>query len=127
MIGAVAAIIAIPTALFAQMGGAVNPGVHVGGEPKHLIEVLFVVVPADAGADIILHAERCLMLPEGKAAERSTRPASGTSQAGSSSAASGRNGASTDMADERCFLLRADEVTLVVQPLGPRAFLGEHA
>ena len=31
MIGAVAAIIVIPTALFAQMGGAVNPGVHVGG------------------------------------------------------------------------------------------------
>jgi hypothetical protein len=60
MIGAVAAIIAIPTALFAQMGGAVNPGVHVGGEPEHLIEVLFVTVPADAGADIILHAERML-------------------------------------------------------------------
>jgi hypothetical protein len=31
MIGAVAAIIVIPTALFAQMGGAVNPGVHGGG------------------------------------------------------------------------------------------------
>ena len=31
MIGAVAAIIVIPTALFAQMGGAVNPGIHVGG------------------------------------------------------------------------------------------------
>jgi hypothetical protein len=31
MIGAVAAIIVIPTALFAQMGGAVNPSVHVGG------------------------------------------------------------------------------------------------
>jgi hypothetical protein len=31
-IGAVAAIsIMIPTALSAQMGGAVNPGVHVGG------------------------------------------------------------------------------------------------
>ena len=29
-IGAVAAIIMIPTALFAQGGGAVNPGVHVG-------------------------------------------------------------------------------------------------
>jgi hypothetical protein len=31
MIGAVAAIIVIPTALFAQMGGAVNPGVNVRG------------------------------------------------------------------------------------------------
>ena len=30
-IGAVAAIIMIPTALSAQMGGAVNPGVHVMG------------------------------------------------------------------------------------------------
>ena len=29
------------------------------------------------------------------------------------------------MADERCFL--ADKVRLVVQPLGPRAFIGEHA
>jgi hypothetical protein len=31
IIGAVAAIIMIPTALSAQMGGAVNPGVHIGG------------------------------------------------------------------------------------------------
>ena len=31
IIGAVAAIIIIPTAVFAQVGGAVNPGVHVGG------------------------------------------------------------------------------------------------
>ena len=31
MIGAVAAIIVIPTALFAQMGGAVNPGATVRG------------------------------------------------------------------------------------------------
>ena len=31
IIGAVAAILMIPTALFAQMGGSVNPGVHVGG------------------------------------------------------------------------------------------------
>ena len=31
VIGAVAAIIMIPTALSAQMGGAVNPGVHIGG------------------------------------------------------------------------------------------------
>jgi hypothetical protein len=30
-IGAVAAIIMIPPALFAQVGGAINPGVHVGG------------------------------------------------------------------------------------------------
>jgi hypothetical protein len=30
-IGAVAAIVMIPAALSAQMGGAVNPGVHVGG------------------------------------------------------------------------------------------------
>src|SRR5262249_38952806 len=28
------------------------------GEPEYLIEVLFVAVPADAGADIILRAER---------------------------------------------------------------------
>ena len=31
IIGAVAAILVIPTALSAQMGGAINPGVHVGG------------------------------------------------------------------------------------------------
>ena len=31
IIGAVAAILMIPTALSAQMGGAINPGVHVGG------------------------------------------------------------------------------------------------
>src|SRR5262245_4209042 len=31
VIGAVAAIIMTPTALSAQMGGAVNPGVHIGG------------------------------------------------------------------------------------------------
>jgi hypothetical protein len=31
IIGAVAAILMIPIALSAQMGGAVNPGVHVGG------------------------------------------------------------------------------------------------
>ena len=31
IIGAVAAIFMIPTGLSAQMGGAVNPGVHVGG------------------------------------------------------------------------------------------------
>jgi hypothetical protein len=31
IIGAVAAILMTPTALCAQMGGAVNPGVHVGG------------------------------------------------------------------------------------------------
>jgi hypothetical protein len=31
IIGAVAVTLMIPTALFAQMGGAVNPGVHVGG------------------------------------------------------------------------------------------------
>ena len=30
IIGAVAAILMIPTALSAQMGGAINPGVHVG-------------------------------------------------------------------------------------------------
>ena len=30
------------------------------GEPEYLIEVLFVAVPADAGADIILRAERML-------------------------------------------------------------------
>jgi hypothetical protein len=31
------------------------------------------------------------------------------------------------MADERCFFLRADEVRLVMQPVGPHAFIGEHA
>jgi hypothetical protein len=31
IIGVVAAILMIPTALSAQMGGVVNPGVHVGG------------------------------------------------------------------------------------------------
>jgi hypothetical protein len=31
IVSAVAAILMIPTALSAQMGGAVNPGVHVGG------------------------------------------------------------------------------------------------
>ena len=31
IIGTFAAIIMIPTALSAQMGGGVNPGVHVGG------------------------------------------------------------------------------------------------
>jgi hypothetical protein len=31
IIGAVAAILMIPTALSAQMDGAINPGVHVGG------------------------------------------------------------------------------------------------
>ena len=31
IIGAVAAILMIPTALSAQMGGAISPGVHVGG------------------------------------------------------------------------------------------------
>jgi len=33
IIGAVAAILMIPTALSAQMGGAINPGVHVGTTP----------------------------------------------------------------------------------------------
>jgi hypothetical protein len=31
IISAVAAIIMIPTAVFAQVGGAINPSVHVGG------------------------------------------------------------------------------------------------
>ena len=31
IIGAVAAILMFPTTLSAQMGGAINPGVHVGG------------------------------------------------------------------------------------------------
>ena len=31
IIGAVAAILMIPTAVFAQMGGGINPGGHVGG------------------------------------------------------------------------------------------------
>ena len=36
--GAVAGIIMIPTALSAQMGGAVNPGVHVGGTVRGAVE-----------------------------------------------------------------------------------------
>src|SRR6266478_3584822 len=36
-----------------------------------------------------------------------------------------RQGKGADVADERCFFLRADEVRLVVQPLGPRAVIGE--
>jgi hypothetical protein len=31
IIGVIAATLVIPTALSAQMGGAINPGVHVGG------------------------------------------------------------------------------------------------
>jgi hypothetical protein len=36
--GAVAGIFMIPTALSAQMGGAVNPGVHVGGTVRGAVE-----------------------------------------------------------------------------------------
>src|SRR5262252_5504146 len=43
IIGAVAAILMIPTALSAQMGGAINPGVHVGAL---LIPALPFVVPS---------------------------------------------------------------------------------
>src|SRR5215813_1076333 len=95
----------------------------------------------------------CLMLPEGKAAKRSN-PSGQRHQPGRQllgrfqplvrevvaraekhhaplafvdAELERRQGKGTDMADERCFLLRADEVTLVVQPLGPRAFIGEHA
>jgi hypothetical protein len=42
IIGVVAAILMIPTALFAQMGGSVNPGVHIGG----LTPALPFVVPS---------------------------------------------------------------------------------
>ena len=38
-----------------------------------------------------------------------------------------RQGKGADMTDKRCFFLRADEVTPVVQPRGPRAFIGEPA
>ena len=51
MIGAVAAIIVIPTALFAQMGGAVNPGVHVGGAVNPGAAVRGAVVRGIPGPD----------------------------------------------------------------------------
>ena len=51
MIGAVAAIIVIPTALFAQMGGAVNPGVHVGGAVNPGAAVRGAVVQGIPGPD----------------------------------------------------------------------------
>jgi hypothetical protein len=51
MIGAVAAIIMIPTALFAQMGGAVNPGVHVGGAVNPGATVRGAVVRGIPGPD----------------------------------------------------------------------------
>src|SRR5215813_12850883 len=113
-------------------------------EPEHLIEVLFVAMPADAGADIILRAERML-----DAARRqgggAFNPSGQRHQPGRQllgrfqplvrevvaraekhhaplalvdAELERRQGKGTDMADERCFLLRADEVTLVVQPSG---------
>ena len=58
MIGAVAAIIAIPTALFAQMGGAVNPGVHVGGAVNPGASVRGAVERGIPGPDLGLGARR---------------------------------------------------------------------
>ena len=51
IIGAVAAILMIPTALSAQMGGAVNPGVHVGGAVNPGAAVRGAVVQGIPGPD----------------------------------------------------------------------------
>ena len=47
----VAAILMIPTALFAQVGGAINPGVHVGGAVNAGAAVRGAVVRGIPGAD----------------------------------------------------------------------------
>ena len=52
IIGAVAAIIMIPTALSAQMGGGVNPGVHVGGAVNPGATVRGAVVRGIPGPDL---------------------------------------------------------------------------
>jgi hypothetical protein len=51
MIGAVAAILMIPTALSAQVGGAVNPGAHVGGAVNAGAAVRGAVVGGIPGPD----------------------------------------------------------------------------
>jgi hypothetical protein len=51
IIGAVAAILMIPTALSAQMGGAVNPGVHIGGAVNVGAAVRGAVVQGIPGPD----------------------------------------------------------------------------
>src|SRR6266404_6559220 len=115
------------------------------GEPEYLIEVLFVAVPANAGADIILRAERMLdaaRRQRGEAFNPSGQPHQPSRQllggfqplmrevvaraekhhaplAFVDAELERRQGKGADVADERCFFLRADEVRLVVQPLGP--------
>jgi hypothetical protein len=51
IIGAVAAIITIPTAVFAQVGGAINPRVHVGGTVNSGAAVRGAVVQGIPGPD----------------------------------------------------------------------------
>jgi hypothetical protein len=51
IIGALAAIIMIPTAVFAQVGGAINPGVHVGGTVNSGAAVRGAVVRGIPGPD----------------------------------------------------------------------------
>ena len=50
--GAVAGIFMIPTALSAQMGGAVNPGVHIGGAANPGAAVRGAVERGIPGADL---------------------------------------------------------------------------
>jgi hypothetical protein len=52
IIGAVAAILMIPTALSAQVGGAINPGGHVGGAVNAGAAVRGVVVRGIPGPDL---------------------------------------------------------------------------
>jgi len=52
MIGAVITITVIPTALSAQMGGAVNPGLHVGGAVNPGATVRGAVERAIPGPDL---------------------------------------------------------------------------
>ena len=48
----IGAVLMIPTALFAQMGGAVNPGVHVGGAVNPGATVRGAVERAIPGPDL---------------------------------------------------------------------------
>jgi len=52
IIGVVAAILMMPTALSAQMGGVVNPGVHVGGAVNPGATVRGAVVRGIPGPDL---------------------------------------------------------------------------
>src|SRR5262249_9879783 len=123
------------------------------GEPESLIEVFLAPVPADAGADIIPRAGRMLDAARRQGGEAFTPPGQrhqpsrqllGRFQplmrevvaraekhhaplAFVDAELERRQGKGADMADERCFFLRADEVRLVVQTVGPRAFIGKHA